>query len=310
MTFKKAEESFLIHCQFEKKLSNKTIKAYTSDFKQFRKYLLEENLSSNIEEVSKETLRLYLKRISHFKTKTIKRKIATLKALFNFLEFEDILVSNPFRKLKIKIQDPRTLPEVMDAHEVKSIFMVAYSGVEDLQNQKIQYRTRTRDIAVLELLFATGMRVSELCNLKKDQINLRSGAVTIKGKGGKHRLLHICNKEAKDVLQKYSQLFKQEIDQSRYFFINRLGSRLSTQSVRYMVKHYAQKARLNRKITPHTFRHTFATLLLEEGVDITYIQQFLGHSSISTTQIYTHVNKAKQRQILRLKHPRNRFDLS
>lgn len=310
MTFKKAEENFLVHCQFEKKLSGKTIKAYISDFKQFRKYLLEESLSFNIEEIGKETLRLYLKRVSHFKPKTIKRKIASLKALFNFLEFEDIIVSNPFRKLKIKIQDPRILPEVMDAHEVKSIFRAAYSGVEGLRSKKIQYRTRTRDIAVLELLFATGIRVSELCNLKKEQINLRSGAVNIKGKGGKQRLLHICNKEVKEVLSKYNQLFKQEIDKSSYFFINRLGSKLSDQSVRYMVKRYARKALLNRNITPHTFRHTFATLLLEEGVDITYIQQFLGHSSISTTQIYTHVNKAKQRQILKTKHPRNRFVLS
>lgn len=309
MTLKHAKESFISYCQFEKKLSEKTIEAYQIDLKQFERFLRKHEHEAYIETIDKNILRSYLKVISDFKPKTIKRKVATLKALFNFLEFEDEILSNPFRKLKIKIKDPRTLPVFMNTYEVKRIFKTAYFKFNKMTKEDTGYRTRLRDIAVLELLFATGIRVSELSNLKDDQISLQTGVISINGKGGKQRLIQVCNEEALSALKKYRRAYRSEIKKAHYFFINRLGRGLSDQSIRFMIRKYTKQASLTKNVTPHTFRHTFATLLLEQGVDITYIQHFLGHSSISTTQIYTHVNRAKQKQILTTKHPRNDFEL-
>ncbi len=308
MTFTTAQKSFIDHCQFEKNLSDKTIEFYEIDLRQFQSFLKANELTSLITEIDKFALKDYLKQLSHFKPKTIKRKLATLKALFNFLEFEDIIPINPFRKLRIKIKEPSILPTVMNTHEVRKIFKAAYTAKEELAISDPNYLVKIRDIAVLELLFATGIRVSELCDLKDQSINLHTGVISIYGKGSKERLIRVCNPDVLKVLCEYRKLFEKHISSCGYFFINRLGNRLSDQSIRHLIKRYTHLAAINKNITPHTFRHTFATLLLEEEVDIKYIQHFLGHSSIATTQIYTHVNSAKQQQILSTKHPRNSFE--
>ena len=308
MTFQTAKENFIDHCKFEKKLSAKTIQFYLIDLNQFELFLKANTDNLYVQEIDKNILKSYLKNLSDFKPKTIKRKIATLKAFFNFLEFEDVLTVNPLRKVRIKIKDPRTLPLVMDSAEVKRIFNVAYSMRDEISEKDAEFMVKVRDVAVIELLFATGIRVSELCNLKKENVNLDSGVLSINGKGSKQRLIQVCNPESKERLVHYKTLFNNKIESSEYFFINRLGKRLSEQSVRFMIRKYAKLASIDKNITPHTFRHTFATLLLEEEVDIKYIQHFLGHSSIATTQIYTHVNSAKQQQILSAKHPRNGFE--
>ena len=167
-----------------------------------------------------------------------------------------------------------------------------------------------RNIAVVELLFATGARVSEIANLRMEQINLTLGIINLKGKGDKERTIQICNKETLTILRRYYTVFKKQINKSEgYFLINRWQTKLSDQSIRNIVKGLSKKAGLQKHVTPHCFRHTFATLLLEKDVDIKYIQLLLGHSSIVTTQIYTHVNKAKQREIIRTKHPRRDFSM-
>lgn len=166
------------------------------------------------------------------------------------------------------------------------------------------YRVATRDIAVLEILFSTGVRVAELCNLKREDIDISRGVVRVIGKGKKERLIPICNSETLDALHDYFQIFKQEILKKGYFFLNRLNNRLSEQSVRCIVRKHSETLQIDGRITPHMFRHSIATLLLENGVDIRYIQTFLGHSSITTTQIYVHVNEKAQRKILSAKHPR------
>lgn len=170
-----------------------------------------------------------------------------------------------------------------------------------------QYRTCLRDIAVLELLFATGMRISELCSIKPDCINLEDGTIKIYGKGAKERILQIGNTDVLAAVREYGEAFSNTIGSSNCFFVNRLGHQLSDQSIRNMINQYADLAGIGQHITPHMFRHSFATLLLEEDVDIRYIQQLLGHSSITTTQIYTHVTLNKQRDILTTKHPRNKI---
>lgn len=164
-----------------------------------------------------------------------------------------------------------------------------------------------RDIAVLELLFATGVRVSELCSLQYNDMRLDEGEIKIYGKGAKERFVQIANTDVLEALYSHQEVYKDIIAQAGTFFVNRLGKPLSDQSARDIVDKYSKLAGVQTHVTPHMFRHSFATLLLEEGVDIRYIQRLLGHSSIVTTQIYTHVAGRKQRDILSAKHPRNKI---
>lgn len=299
-------KEFLNHCIYEKNLSSKTIKAYTIDLTQLNKFLIEKNYSLEIIKITKTEIRGFLEAISSLKPKSIKRKIATIKAMFNFLEFEDKIVVNPFRKMRIKIQEEKRLPKVMDINEVDGILKSVYQKFYLCKKfNTCAYSETLRNVVVIELLFATGARVAEISNLKLENINVSMGAITIKGKGNKERIIEVCNKETLQLLKKHQNHFIDKIQNSGGFFlINRLGKKLSEQSIRGIVKNISESVGITKHITPHVFRHTLATLLLENDVDIKYIQSILGHSSIMTTQIYTHVNRKKQRQILTAKHPR------
>lgn len=304
MTIKESIDDYILHCKLEKNLSDKSIEAYTIDLQQFYSFSLTQNLEL-ISSVDRIILREYFHQLSRFKPRTIKRKIACLTAMFTYLEFGDVIVVNPFRKMQFKYNTPKYLPSVMTKSEVNKFILVVYKErtlVSDKSSNS--YRTLTRDICVLEGLFSTGVRVSELCNLQFKDINLSTGTILISGKGNKERIVQIVDARIKELFTEYLALFRPSIEKTNYFFVNRLGNPLSSQSVRYMIKKYTELAGIKKHITPHTFRHTFATLLLEADVDLKYIQHFLGHSSIMTTQIYTHVNKEKQLQILKLKHPR------
>lgn len=300
---------FINHCKYEKNLSMKTLKAYSNDLTQFAKFLIDKEYSVDLLRISKLEIRAYLEEISCLKPKSIKRKIATLKATFNFFEFEDKISINPFRKMRIKIHEPKRLPKVMDISDVNNIFKSAYqNNYSDTNKNSFSYLESLRNEVVIELLFATGARVSEIANLRVENINLISGAITIIGKGNKERVIQICNKETIELLKDYQFHFNDKIQNAGGFFlINRMGNKLSDQSIRGIVSKISKNANIQKHITPHVFRHTLATLLLENDVDIKYIQSILGHSSIMTTQIYTHVNREKQRQILETKHPRENF---
>lgn len=309
-TIIKASEDFIFHCRFEKGLSSKTIQSYSSDINQFVDFLHSNSHSINLIEIDKFVLKKYLQLLSDWKPKTIKRKIATLKALFNFLEFEDEIKVNPFRKIRIQIKESKTLPSVLNISDVHKIFKSAYNNRDRVSSQEsYTFKEITRDIAILELLFATGIRVSELCSLEAKNISPNFASILVLGKGNKERSIQICNQETIMALKMYQKAFKCEINQTGYFFINKLCKPISDQSVRFMIKKYSRLAKIEKNITPHTFRHTFATLLLEEGVDLIYIQHLLGHSSIMTTQIYTHVNHVMQKKILRSKHPRKKMKM-
>lgn len=308
-TIEDAIIDFTFHCQYEKSLSDKTLIAYNTDMSQFVSFLDINDYSKMIIGIDKFILKEFIKSISDKKPKTIKRKLATLKALFNYLEFEDQILVNPFRKMRIRIKEQKVLPVVLNYNEVLKIFKHVYKIKTNLNdNGKYSYTEILRDIAVLELLFSTGIRVNELCQLKISSIGKGYEYILVNGKGSKERIIQIGNKGTKSAMREYNSLvinLRRGVD---FFFINRLHNPLSDQSIRLMIKKYALKTALQKKVTPHTFRHTFATLLLEEGVDIKYIQHLLGHSSIMTTQIYTHVNTNKQKRILQTKHPRRKFD--
>lgn len=294
---------YLLYCQFQKGLDEKTIKAYKIDLMQF-------SICAGEQEFSKEVLQDYVTNLfKRYKFKSVKRKIASLKAFFNYLEYEGALDTNPLDKLRIKLHEPFILPRTIPLNTIDLLLKCAYQKKVRFSPTVNQYRTCLRDIAVLELLFATGMRVSELCSIKPDCINLQDGTIKIYGKGAKERMLQIGNSDVLAAVREYSEAFANSIESTNCFFVNRLGRQLSDQSVRNMIRQYAKLAGIEQHITPHMFRHSFATLLLEEDVDIRYIQQLLGHSSITTTQIYTHVTLKKQRDILTLKHPRNKIKI-
>lgn len=302
MTIQAAINEFLLYCRIEKDLSPKTLKAYGTDLRQLKIFL---HARQEINEITRYDLRDYLASLTHLKPKSIRRKIASAKALFNHLEFEDMVTINPFRKMRMRIKEDKKLPSVLNLKEITKILHKAYAQKPGTKENSYTYFEALRNSLVIELLFSTGARVSEIAGLRIENIHLESGGILIKGKGRKERMIHVCNAEPVALLKKYYILVKEKIEAAGgYFLINRYNKKLSDQSIRNIVKKLAAKAGINRRITPHVFRHSFATLLLEKDVDIRFIQHLLGHSSIVTTQLYTHVNRAKQKHILRTKHPR------
>lgn len=296
-------KEYLYYCQKRKKLDFKTIRAYKTDLQQFTMFCRENN------PLEKSTINNYfITVLNDFKPKTAKRKIASLKAFFHFLEFEEIILQNPFNKISLKFREPLILPKTIPFDTIKKFLKTIYQEQNEAKTE-FQKRCALRDIAVIELLFMTGMRISELCSLKPEQIDFEDNKILIFGKGSKERIIQIGNESVIKILKNYSSVFYLEIINSGWFFVNRLGKRYSEQSVRSMIKKYAKKASIIMNITPHMFRHSFATLLLEADVDIRYIQKMLGHSSITTTEIYTSVSMTKQKDILINKHPRNFFQM-
>ena len=302
MNLQKEIVAYLHYCEFQKKLSALSIKAYTIDLQQFNEYV--SVTSENA--FTKETLSGYMKELhKKYAARTTKRKLASLRAFLNYLEFEEILDTNPIRKIRTKFQEPKELPKTISLRFIEQL-LIAAKGEQKLATTDFGVFVALRDRTILEMLFATGMRVSELCSLKTSDINLEDGTVRIMGKGTRERIIQIGNAEVINSLLHYH---KSNLNPSDFFFANRLASRISEQSVRFMIKRLSEKCGITQHITPHMFRHSFATFLLEEDVDIRYIQRMLGHSSIQTTQIYTQVTLEKQRQILTLKHPRNKIKL-
>lgn len=299
-TLETITKQYLNYCKVHKNLDSKTTKAYRIDLEQFLSIIPANELP-----VDKETLMLYLSKIHEmYQPRTVKRKIASVKALFHYLECEEIIENNPFNKIDLTFRQPKRLPKTIPANIIQTFLSTLY---KEKTNAKTMYQQKCiiRNIAVMELLFATGMRISELCSLKQENLDLENKTVLIFGKGAKERMLQIGNDEVIAALATYKTYFSDELSQTDWLFVNRLQNRLSEQSVRYMINHYANAAGIEMHITPHMFRHSFATLLLEADVDIRYIQKMLGHSSITTTQIYTSVSMNKQKEILEVKHPRN-----
>lgn len=297
-------EQYLNFCTNRKNLDQKTIKSYRIDLWQYTDY----TDKNNIEWDSKCSIENYIEHLhNRYKPKSVKRKIASLKAFFHYLENEDIIELNPFHIIQIKYKEPFILPKTISISNIEAIINYAYEQYKKATTA-FSRKVALRNILILELLFATGMRISELCSIKADRLDFNDYIIKIYGKGSKERLIQICNANVRRLIDKYILMIKPE--ENEYFFINRLHNRLSEQSVRYMIDDYAKNAQISQHITPHMFQHSFATLLLEEDVDIRYIQQMLGHSSITTTQIYTHTSIGKQKTILETKHPRNKFDIS
>ena len=302
--FSKMEEKYFNYCIGRKNLDKKTIKSYKIDLRQCKDFMNSRSLIW----YEKGSIERYISFLhSKYKPKSVKRKIASLKAFFHYLEIEEFLEINPFHKIQIKYKEPFILPKTIPINHIEAIINYAYEQYKKVTSTYSK-KVALRNILILEILFVTGMRISELCSLKTEQIDFQDYIIKIYGKGSKERLIQICNANVRRLIDKYIAITERK--EHEYLFINRLQNRLSEQSVRYMINDYAKNAHISQHITPHMFRHSFATLLLEEDVDIRYIQQMLGHSSITTTQIYTHTSLGKQKAILATRHPRNKFKFS
>lgn len=309
-TLQTAIEWFLFHCEYEKRLNPKTLQAYTSDLKQMLDFMEREASVHQVGQVTPDVIRGYLKGLASYKAKTIKRKMASAKAFFNYMEqeFDDYL--NPMRKVRIKIKVPLILPNVLTLSEIGQILTYLYTKKAQTPTDERDQEKLLRLIAIVELLFGTGLRVSELCSLRIGDIDLQEGLVKVYGKGSRERVIQICQSAIIEAMENYIRISEYHGSGStRPLFLNLRGEALDAQSVRASIKALAREAGISKRVTPHTFRHTLATLLLEEGVDIKYIQTILGHSSLSTTQIYTHVTNTRQKIILRDFHPRRRLNL-
>lgn len=297
--------NYLEYCRCQKRLDEKTLKAYRIDLAQFHAKVT----GTDIPEITSDILEGFIAALHQtYKPKTVKRKIASVKALFHYMEYKDIIVQNPFNKIHVKFREAATLPKTIPLRTVEDFLSAIYKQHAEAKTDYQKKRT-LRDIAVIELLFATGMRISELCSLKASDVNLADQSILIYGKGAKERKIQIGNDDVSHILKEYKDAFVAEIQACRHFFATPSGSALSDQSVRRMINKYTSIAAIELRITPHMFRHTFATCLLEADVDIRYIQEMLGHSSINITEIYTHVALSKQRDILATKHPRKDFHI-
>lgn len=296
-------ENYLEYCKSQKRLDTKTIKAYQTDIKQF--IFLYPN--AEVTTLSANDIEFFIEHLhQNFKPKTVKRKLASLKAFFHYLEYKDIIKTNPFNKVITKFREPLLLPKTIPLHIVEKLLTTMYKEYS-LSPTPYQKKRTLLDIAVIEMLFSTGMRISELCNLKSSDVDMYDAVIRIYGKGKKERIIQIGNEEVINLFKNYEHEYASQINNSGYYFVNSNGTPLSDQVVRRMIKKYCSIGAIDLHITPHMFRHTFATSLLEADVDIRYIQEMLGHSSISVTEIYTHVTLSKQKVILATKHPRKNF---
>lgn len=296
-------KDYLEDCSLRKRLSQKTIRAYKIDLHQYFDFI-----GTSEDDLKKINEYVHFLNKKYSKYKTVKRKIASIKAFYSYLEYEEIIAFSPFRKVRTKIKEPKTLPKIIQKDYLDKIFQGLFN---DLNTAKTDYKKKLaiRNIAIIELLFSTGIRISELCNIHIEDINFQDRSLKIYGKGSKERVLYLGNDQVLQFLKKYIELNEDSHQENNYLFLNKFNTQLSEQTVRILLKNIEHKLNLSIHITPHMFRHTFATILLEKDVDIRYIQNILGHSSISTTQIYTHVTYPKKKEIMIEKNPMNDYNV-
>jgi integrase/recombinase XerC len=244
------------------------------------------------------------------KATTTRRKLASMRSFFRHLVREEIVKANPFTAVVLP-KMPRRLPKVMSVEEVKRLLEAPINAPLEIGEVETVWSAyaRARDVAILEVLYSTGMRLSELTGMNDDQIDILSGVIRVRGKGKKERLCALGG-PATDALQKLAEMrldFWATISgkgRPPSLFLNKHGGRLTPRSVERLLKKYLQLAGLNPEMTPHALRHSFATHLLDAGADLRSVQEMLGHASLSTTQIYTHVSIERLREVYAKAHPR------
>lgn len=292
-------ESFKLYLDVEKNFSQHTIRAYSSDVLSFLIWLGETDVAMVDYSRLKEYL-IFMQKFQYSKTTTA-RKIAVLRTFFKFLYREGVISTNPAKGIHSPKKN-KTLPKFLTEEETEEI----------LNNIKISTPAGYRNKVILELLYASGMRVSELSGLNFSDLNIENNEIRVVGKGSKERIVLISDR-VKDFLNNYIKTVrplintegpKTETTDESPVFINKTGFRLHPQSIRAAIKETVELIQLPKHVTPHVFRHSFATKLLNHGADLRVVQELLGHASISNTQIYTHVSLSRLKEAYDSAHPR------
>lgn len=275
---------FLDYLKYERGFSDYTIKSYSTDLKEFYEFSKKDTV--NIELVRKYLRYLYEKNYSN---RSISRKVSSLKSYFKYLEGEGIIKDN-FMRLISNPKLEKTLPNYLNYQDLEKLL-----NFPDKNN-----KYGLRDALILEMLYSSGVRVSELANMKLKDIDFEDKKILVLGKGNKERYVYYGSK-CDSLLKKYLDMDHMD---SSYLFIGKRKDRLNEREIRLIVTESAKKAGINIHVTPHTLRHTYATHMLNEGADLKSVGDLLGHESLSTTQIYTHISNERLRQIYLKSHPR------
>ena len=287
-------DKYLEYLKIIKKYSIKTIEAYKEDLIEYNEFL--GNNFINITNIDKELVNKYLKFLYERKLNknTICRKLSSIRGLYNYLVLEEIITDNYFNN----ISNPKKeeyLPKFLKESDLDKIFEACTDDTPANQ----------RDTVIIELLYATGLRVSELVNIKLKDIDTKEKTIEVLGKGSKERIV-IYNNHTSTALKKYLNNGYNEFNKknSNYLILNKYGDKLSERYIRDIINKLVRIAGLNIKISPHTLRHTFATDMLEEGADLVTVKELLGHESLNTTSIYTHITNEQIKKTYNMAHPR------
>lgn len=290
-------DSFLSYLSVERSLSKNTIVSYRRDLEKYIRYLKDSNINS-LSQTARKNISDFMFGLKDagLSAVSIARNLAAIKVLYRFLVRERILTTDPSSLL----DSPKLwkkIPDVLSGPEVEAL----------LEAPDLKTARGLRDKAILELMYATGLRVSEAVNLKIQDVHFDAGFLRCIGKGSKERIVPL-GKESIQATKKYLEEARPKLArpgrEDAFLFLSRLGKKISRQSFWKLVKHYAKRARIKKDIRPHTLRHSFATHLLERGADLRSVQEMLGHADISTTQIYTHIDKNRLKMIHKNFHPR------
>lgn len=289
-------DEYLAYLQVEKGLAENSVQAYASDLRQFREFLLKENLAW--QEVEAQHIALYVVKLEKAKLtpRTRARKLASLRSFYSYLVEEHYIIENPCSYLPSP-KLPQDLPRILSEAEVLAL----------LQAPTLDKLTGYRDRAMLEVLYGSGLRVSELINLNVGDID-DLGFVRCLGKGNKERIIPLGRPalQATNDYLRYARPRLQKTPRERALFLNTRGNRLTRQGFWKIIKHWATEAGIEVDISPHMLRHSFATHLLRHGADLRSVQEMLGHADLTTTQIYTHLDKGQLRDVYQKTHPRAR----
>lgn len=283
------EKDIFLNYIKNKNYSNYTIDSYNKDLDNFYVYLNQNN--TDIKKVNYKFLRGYLTVLydKKYSKKTIARNISTLKSFFKYLKKQNIIESNPMNLIKTPKIDKK-LPKFLNYDDLEKILSIPDTTTF----------LGKRNALILELLYSTGVRVSELVNIKLNDIDLSEEKILILGKGNKERYV-LFGSKAKEKMLDY---LKEKTDDSPYLIVNRYGNKITDRGIRKILDSIILEASLSYKISPHTLRHTFATHMLDSGADIEIVKELLGHESLSTTQIYTHVTSESLKRVYSETHPR------
>ncbi len=289
------KDKFIEYLRKERRYSEYTVNGYEENIDEFLKFLGAKNL--NVLEVSKDDIRKYLKYLDNLnlKNSSISRRLSSLRSFYNYLVSNKVILNNPMKLIKNPKKEKK-LPNFLQYDE----FMKLLESIKNADALSI------RNKLILELLYATGLRVSELVNIKLNDIDLNNKVIKTLGKGNKERLVYFGD-YAKDLLSKYLHNERKELlkgKNNEYLFINNQGGHLTTRGIEDIIDRIVNEASLKHKISPHVLRHTFATHLLDNGADLLSVKELLGHESLKATQIYTHITEERLRSVYLHSHPR------